>query len=125
MRESKIKIVKRISFYIGILSLLSSTLFLYLGIEDYIRAVINRGTPTLLACSITGIILIAIGIFLLIFSNISNPTVTVKETVLIDRAAFRASHKNKEHDEDAKTCPTCGTANDFDSNFCKKCGLKL
>ena len=126
MRENKIKIIKKISFYVGLVLLFLSTLFIYLGIEDYIRAALRNDTPRLLACSIIGIVLVAIGIFLLIFSSVSTPTVSIKETVLINSTDLNSSEEPKKSDEQCpKICQVCSAVNDYDSNFCKKCGNRL
>ena len=127
MEESKKRMFRRACFFLGIVFFLASTVLFYYGINDYIQSAVNGGKPQLLACTIIGIILVTLGVVLLIFAHVHTPKVTISVKSLMNENTTESFTQNIFDNEykNAKLCQECGTYNDFDSNFCKFCGVKL
>ena len=121
MKEKNRKILNQIFLLAGILFILASTLLLYFGIDDYMRASASGTEPRLISCSVLGIVFATVAIVFLIVGHINSPSVAITVKDLSEGIAKQILVETPSTPI-KKTCISCGTANDEDSNFCKNCG---
>lgn len=131
MTEKNFKRWRLAARFIGVLTLIGGGILLYLGYADFIGSLINEVEPRMLACSISGIVVIAFAVVLLILGFASRAQIYITDESLTSEE--KVTHRVEYYsDSDALLeadapiiCDSCGTSNDHDSKFCKSCGKKL
>ena len=121
---------KLISKIAGIICFIGGGILTYLGFADFVGSVINNVSPSLFACSVSGIILLTFSVLLLILGFSSHATVYITDESLdgeeVNHSAECLSYTSSTQDVASHImCPYCNTTNDPDSKFCKSCGNKL
>ncbi len=122
---------KLIAKIMGIICFIGGGILVYLGFADLVKSLIKNVEPTLMACSIIGIIVLTISVVLMIIGYASQAVVYITEENIKsdEKVRHRVEYINESvSDVDVAApiiCPICGVVNDSDSRFCKGCGNKL
>ena len=116
---------------LGVLFFVGGGILVYLGFADLVKSLINNVEPTLLVCSVSGIVVLTVSVVLMIFGFSSHAIVYITDEGIMsdEKVRHRVEYASKSTTEsDVATpiiCPSCGILNDGDSRFCKGCGIKL
>lgn len=128
--------VKRKIRVLGITLLVIGAILDIIGLISFGMAFGGNGTPDLFFLNMIGMPLLAIGIFLTVFSfrreiaqYTKDETVPVAKDLYQDVRPeikdFASIIRGKNKDTDKVICPACGGENDFDHKFCVHCGKEL
>ena len=124
--------LKLLSKLIGVVFLIFGGVLLYFGFYDFITSLIDNISPSLFMCSLFGIPVFSIGIFLTAYGFTNNVSLYIKKHSLEPQDSQNGRVEVKVvtstdiiPEIEDKHCTACGTLNDIDSKYCKICGTRL
>lgn len=124
--------LKLLSKLIGVVFLIFGGVLLYFGFYDFITSLIDNISPSLFMCSLFGIPVFSIGIFLTAYGFTNNVSLYIKKHSLEPQDSKNGRVEVKVvtstdiiPEIEDKHCTACGTLNDIDSKYCKICGTRL
>lgn len=126
------KKVKTIFKIIGPIVIVAGLVFAIIGFADFISSASNFEQPTKFWCLFIGLPAMAFGgMFTLAGFRKEIMRYNMHETTPVFNEAGKqiqpgiSAISNAVKNSDAPICPVCGSLNDKDSAFCKKCGAAL
>lgn len=131
-KQRKHKRTKNILKVLGLLLLVTGIVFIVIGMADFFSSMGNFGQPKKFWCLFIGFPAAAIGGMLTTMGfRREIASYTMRESTPVFNEAGKEIQPgvraiaNAVKNSDKTICPTCGTENDKDSAFCKKCGAPL